>query len=48
MGLFLAYALSSLVVFDFRLALPGDEDNTADGWPVAIGPKAFCRSRRLL
>jgi len=45
-GLFVAYVLSSLVVFDFfRAALPGDEDNTADGRPVAIGPKPrriFC------
>ncbi len=44
---FVAYVLSSLVVFDlFRAALPGDEDNTADGRAVAIGPKPrrmFCR-----
>lgn len=41
------YALSSLVVFDFfATAHPGDEDNTAAGQPVAIGPKprrTFCR-----
>lgn len=46
-GLSLAYAISSLVVFDiFAVAYPSDEDNTASGQPVAIGPKPrlmFCR-----
>jgi hypothetical protein len=45
-GLFL-YLFSSLIVFDFfETAFPGDEDNTTDGRPVAIGPKPraiFCR-----
>jgi hypothetical protein len=43
----LLYLLSSLIVLDFcAVAYPGDEDNTATGQPVAIGPKPrrlFCR-----
>jgi hypothetical protein len=43
----IAYVVSSIVIFDFfGVAHPGDEDNTADGKPVAIGPmprKVFCR-----
>ena len=41
------YLGAAFVVFDFsRAALPGDEDNTEDGRPVALGPRPrslFCR-----
>src|SRR5439155_27338663 len=45
--LMLAYFVAAAVVFDFsQAAFPGDEDNTADGRPVALGPRPrqlFCR-----
>jgi hypothetical protein len=38
--LILAYILAAALVFDFgQTAFPGDEDNTTDGRPVAIGPR---------
>src|SRR2546426_123678 len=47
LALLLAYVAAAALVFDFSAtAFPGDEDNTADGRPVALGPRprrVFCR-----
>lgn len=46
-ALLVVYFGAAAVVFDFgRTAFPGDEDNTEDGRPVALGPRPrslFCR-----
>jgi len=42
-----AYFGAAVLIFDFgQAAFPGDEENTADGRPVALGPRPrafFCR-----
>jgi hypothetical protein len=47
LGVLGLYIAAAIVVFDFGgTAFPGDEENTEDGRPVALGPRPrrlFCR-----